>query len=258
MKTHSLIIILCIISAFISAQEKPTVTYKFNAPSLDKQVYPNTDYGTTVSFINGNALGGVTVNWSIENGTIYANGKSSKNTLSALPGSAINIVWDDTPGFGKISGIATYSNPDDSKNFIIKIDGPTSAQYPILSLNGPITNFTAVANLFPLGYTQMKNVSVYPETEYPQIMEYDAIHGQHHRKAEQYEWTLPEGWRTAQNQTGTFITNNSSIDVYPNPVKGKKIKVRAANANQSSFSEVDTVVFARTLGYTAWPHSIEF
>lgn len=104
MKTHSLFTILCIIATMTFAQNKPTFIFQLSIPSLDKYVFPNTNYGSAVNWTSGGNISySVKVNWTIQNGTISANGKSSKSTLTTPIGTTITIVWDDTPSNGKIS-----------------------------------------------------------------------------------------------------------------------------------------------------------
>ncbi|WP_172798096.1 T9SS type A sorting domain-containing protein [Pontibacter akesuensis] len=54
--------------------------------------------------------------------------------------------------------------------------------------------------------------------------------------ADLYEWTLPNGWRTSDNKTGTFITSAYSISVIPAAGSGGQVKVRGYNYECSLYS----------------------
>ncbi|MBF8964280.1 T9SS type A sorting domain-containing protein [Pontibacter sp. FD36] len=51
-----------------------------------------------------------------------------------------------------------------------------------------------------------------------------------------YEWTLPTGWRTNDNKTGTFTTSSYSISVIPAAGSGGQVKVRGLNQECSIYS----------------------
>lgn len=81
-------------------------------------------------------------------------------------------------------------------------------------------------------------------------------------KIEKFEWNLPSGWKTASGNTGTFISESTSLDIITDESSEGEIKVRALNnyngdlLAKSLFSS--TKITRKGLGLNEYPNTIPF
>lgn len=188
------------------------------------------------------------------------NGKFSDGNISKIvsEGITVEVLWNDTININagiKITQITTLNPLKDTlvagvKQIMFSKIASLKGQTPILYFNGnpnqPIGNkqqFTAIVN--DMIYPGIKDTTFYIITE---------------RKVKYFEWTLPNGWKTTQNQTGTFITGNwvKQINVIPDYVTKGTIKVRGVNDYLAGFSEYTLYDADRGLNHTQYPTTITF
>lgn len=74
----------------------------------------------------------------------------------------------------------------------------------------------------------------------------------------QYEWTLPDGWRTNDNKSGTFIVNSPSITIVTSIMGAGTVKVRGVNTlYPADKSEYSSLTFTRNLSFQSYPKASE-
>jgi hypothetical protein len=180
------------------------------------------------------------------------NGKSSdgKKEFKIYPNERFYVVWDDIANNGGNVAEIKIKNKTviDTANTIINAGSPIQLSHWIASLKGriPVSSINpsnpVMGNTLPITgvISTMKFWSALPN------------------EAEYYEWTLPAGWKTTTDKTGTFdLTSDScNISIIPDKFSMGQIKVRALNIKRSAGSEYKTYKIDRGFIFTNFPTSI--
>lgn len=258
-KIFLLISILC--NLLITATEKTTYTYNLVQTSpktvIEEQkhyAYPGTTYQFIINIANYNGFAIGDFDLELTNGK-FEDGKTTKRVQNATP---ILVNWKDTSNVNAKIKIS-LATPNDTANVILKKGIGEISYYKIASLKGqtPVLYFNGNPNQ-SIGnkqqFTAIVNDMIYPGIK-------DTIFGViTDRKVKYFEWTLPTGWKTTQNQTGTFLTGQGvkQINVIPDYVNNGVIKVRGVNDLYTGFSETSSFTADRGFSYTNYPASITF
>lgn len=254
------ILLLC--NLLITANAKNVYTYNLVQTSpqtvIEKQkhyAYPGTPYQYIVNIDNYNGFAIGSFNLQLTNGK-FSNGELTKTVSN---GDNITVYWDDTPyinaGIKIVS--STVNNP---ANDSLKAGIKQIMFYKIASLRGqtPVLTFSGNPNQ-SIGNKQ-QFTAIVNEMIYPGIMDTTFGFVVTNRKVNYFEWSLPDGWITTNNQSGRFITSSGvrQINVIPNYVNQGTITVRGVNDLYTGFSETSSFFADRGFSFTNFPTSITF
>lgn len=251
--------LLC--NLLITATAKNVYTYNLSQISpqtvIEEQkhyAYPGTSYQFIVNIANYNGFAVGTFKLELTNGK-FDDGKIDKTVSN---GESVSVIWNDTPNVNagiKITKTTVNYPADDSLKAGIK----QIMFYKIASLKGqtPVLTFNGNPNQ-AIGNKQ-QFTAIVNEMIYPGIM--DTTFGViTNRKVKYFQWKLPDGWKTTNNQTGTFITSSGvrQIDVIPDYVNQGTITVKGVNDLYTGFSEPTSFFSDRGFLFTNYPTSINF
>lgn len=175
---------------------------------------------------------GCSFKWSITSGRFLLTNSSNDYTT---PNSTVDVIWDDVTNKGQLRVTITSCNNKSN-------DGtPTTGGVIIKSINGVTPSQVKVNNVAKTSHhidycstapltLAIDRISI-PNTPSSSNPSFSST-----LYVDMYEWTLPTGWRTSDNKTGTFTTSSFSISVIPAAGSGGQVKVRGWNQECSTFS----------------------
>ncbi len=241
--------------SFLTAKTTYTYTLVNSVKELDGNwVYPKASnlyeyYVSLTPDYNGQAPGEFTI--SLENG------KSSegKTEWKVYSNERFYVIWDDIANDGDVDAIIKIKNKRviDTASTILNAGSPIELSHKIASLKGKIPN----ASINPLN---PEMGSIQPITGSVSEMKYWSL--MQNFVADNFEWTLPAGWKVIKNNdsilTGTFSLNlnDHPISIIPDYFTTGQIKVRALNELGSAGSEYKTFIIDRGFAFTSFPTSI--
>ncbi|MDR0505752.1 MAG: hypothetical protein LBH32_02885 [Dysgonamonadaceae bacterium] len=113
-----------------------------------------------------------------------------------------------------------------------------------------------------MGNTQTITAKLWNDMVYPGVYVDNGFGGSTDLKVDDYEWTLPSGWRTSTGKTGKFLLGASEskddISIIPDNFTTGELKVRAINPLRSAGSEYKTFAINRGFSFTAFPATITY
>jgi len=141
---------------------------------------------------------------------------------------------------------------------------PTQFSYKIASLKGKVPDVTLSNSNPSMGDTQAITAQLWSDMEFTGIYESNMV-GSATLKADNYEWTIPSGWKAVASgtKTGTFTlsaaASKNGISITPDNFTTGEVKVRAMNALGSAGSEYKTFPMDRGgFKFITYPPSIAY
>lgn len=202
-------------------------------------VYPK--IGVSYNLTTGTSIVNA-INWTVSGGSFSAT--SSQTTTNSL-GTTITVYWDNVASSspkGTLKVAVTYTTG---------VEKSTSCEQKILTLKGAILPgliYSKSTNI-DWGQQTLSNVKLSANFLFP---------GGSNTPVDQYEWTLPNGWRTNDNKSGTFIVNSPSITIITSAMGAGTVKVRGVNKMYTADkSEYSSLAFTRNLSFQSYPKASE-
>lgn len=257
MKTRTFTVFM-IVSLFVFAKtvaENTATTYRVTIGYDHPKLYtcPNEILTYTCNF-NPGLNHNPTCEWEVMNGK-FEDGTTKKIGTNLFK---VNVIWSDLSeavGTIKVKVVSRVG-----ENTIYNHDAKEGSRkdFWIVSLKGKIPGL--IANNIPFGDKSSNRFEVSPEMEYKHIRDDENPSQVSDKKVNEYEWTLPNGWKTNLNRTGTFIVKGGDayIDVIPSTFSGGTVRVRALNMCGTSHSEYAEKNYQRKLSFVKYPSKIPF
>lgn len=168
-----------------------------------------------------------------------SNGKITKDN-----GSIVYVSWNNVEDYGIISVQVSES----TNRIKFKNEGKDEQGFTILCLKNKTPSLYLSKTTVPFNDQGQITASIdqmfYPKTN-------------NEIEVTEYEWTLPEGWKTVQGKSGTFRMS-SPIYIIPHVFKSGSIRVRGVSKCDNFFSNYATYSYSRSFSYTAYPQKIAF
>ena len=206
---YSLFILLLCYMPYLSMAQQLKISPGGEIPQCPGNIV---NYNTYMSGGPAPNYTGCSFKWSITRGKFFLTGNSNDYTTTD---NSVAVIWDDVTQKGTLTVVLTKCSttslndvPVTTGGVIIKsINGVNPSQvkvngtaYTSYNLNWCSTSpITLSIDRLKIPNTPSASDPVYNTQLY----------------TDWYEWTLPAGWRTNDNQTGTFTTQSYSITVIP-------------------------------------------
>lgn len=182
------------------------------------------------------------INWTVSGGSF--NATSSQTTVSNVQ-TTMTVYWDNVSSKspkGTLKAAVRYAAGEEK---------PATCEQKILTLkeaNPPGLTYSKSTNI-DWGQQTLSNVKLSNNFLFP---------GGSNILVDKYEWTLPNGWRTSDNQSGTFIVNSPSITIVTSAMGVGTVKVRGVNKMYpADKSEYSSLAFTRNLSFQSYPKASE-
>lgn len=242
MKTRIIgnIVFLLFLSIISLCAQTPVLKADGGTPEF---MYPKTGASYSLTPGTTSSSGNVSlIDWTVSGGSF--NETSSQTTVSNVK-TTMTVFWDNVPSTspkGMLKAVVSYTTGAKK---------PTSCEQKILTLKGantPELIYSKSTNI-DWGQQTLSNVKLSADFLFP---------GGSNINVDQYEWTLPNGWRTNDNKSGTFIVNSSSITIITSAMGVGTVKVRGVNKIYTADkSEYSSLTFTRNLSFQSYPKASE-